>query len=374
MTKLDEENWYEISNADQLDSPALVFYPERIAENIQRLKNSISDVSRLRPHVKTHKNPEITRMMISAGISKFKCATIAEAEMLAMCKAADVMLAYQPVGPKISRFIALIKTYPDTHFSCLCDNAASLKEITAAALAAGMVLDLFLDLNVGMNRTGIIPDEKAVLLYQQIHAGAGVNVLGLHAYDGHIHEADLETRKEKWQQALDAVLWLSQQITDAALPKPVIVAGGTPTYPLYAALDDIECSPGTFILWDKGYQDAFKEQDYLTAALVISRVISLNGPAELTLDLGHKAVAAENNLQRRVFFLNLPDATMVGQSEEHLVLHAGAGHAFQIGDILYGLPVHICPTVALYGTAAHTKNHQITGEWKITARERKINI
>jgi len=374
MTNLKEESWYQISNADELDSPALVFYPERIAENIARLKNSINDISRLRPHVKTHKNPEITRMMIDAGISKFKCATIAEAEMLAICSAADVLLAYQPVGPKISRLIRLAKTYPDTHFSCLCDNVASLKAIAAAAVAAGLELDLYLDLNVGMNRTGIAPDENAVLLYQQIEAEPGVNARGLHAYDGHIHDGSLETRKQKCQLVLSAISWINDQIVASGLPKPVIVAGGTPTYPLYAALEDIECSPGTFILWDKGYQDAFAEQNYLTAALVITRVISLNGPAALTVDLGHKSVAAENDLHRRVYFLNAPHATMKGQSEEHLVLDAGAGHGFQIGDVLYGLPIHICPTVALYGTAAHVENHRVNGEWKITAREKRINI
>ena len=374
MTSPGQDNWYLINNADQLDSPALVFYPERIAENIVRLKNSINDISRLRPHVKTHKNAEITRMMIEAGISKFKCATIAEAEMLGMCKAPDVLLAYQPVGPKISRFIGLIKSYPDTHFSCLCDNAVSLKAIAAAAVTAGLQLDLFLDLNVGMNRTGIVPDDQAVLLYQQIDAEPGVHARGLHAYDGHIHDDSLELRKEKWQEALNGILYVNQEIIAAGLAKPVIVAGGTPTYPLYASFDDVECSPGTFILWDKGYQDAFEEQEYLTAALVVTRVISLNGPASLTVDLGHKSVAAENELQRRVYFLNAPKAKMTGQSEEHLVLEAGAGHGFQIGDVLYGLPIHICPTVALYGTAALVSNHQVKGEWKIISRDRKINI
>jgi len=374
MTSPGQDNWYLINNADQLDSPALVFYPERIAENIVRLKNSINDISRLRPHVKTHKNAEITRMMIEAGISKFKCATIAEAEMLGMCKAPDVLLAYQPVGPKISRFIGLIKSYPDTHFSCLCDNAVSLKAIAAAAVTAGLQLDLFLDLNVGMNRTGIVPDDQAVLLYQQIDAEPGVYARGLHAYDGHIHDDSLELRKEKWQEALNGILYVNQEIIAAGLAKPVIVAGGTPTYPLYASFDDVECSPGTFILWDKGYQDAFEEQEYLTAALVVTRVISLNGPASLTVDLGHKSVAAENELQRRVYFLNAPKAKMTGQSEEHLVLEAGAGHGFQIGDVLYGLPIHICPTVALYGTAALVSNHQVKGEWKIISRDRKINI
>jgi D-serine deaminase-like pyridoxal phosphate-dependent protein len=374
MTNIAQDSWFLISNAERLDSPALVFYPERITENIARLKSSINDISRLRPHVKTHKNAEITLMMIRAGISKFKCATIAEAEMLGICKAPDVLLAYQPVGPKVNRFIELIKAYPDTHFSCLADNADSLKAIAGAALAAGLDIGLFLDLNVGMNRTGIAPDEKALTLYRQINGMPGVHALGLHAYDGHIHDASFELRKEKWQVVLDSVLGLEQQIITAGLPRPVIVAGGTPTYPFYAALDDIECSPGTFILWDKGYQDAFAEQEYLTAALVITRVISLGGANTVTVDLGHKSVAAENELGRRIYFLNAPNAKMTGQSEEHLVLDAGPDHGFQIGDILYGLPIHICPTVALYGTAALIENHQITGEWKIISRERKINI
>jgi D-serine deaminase-like pyridoxal phosphate-dependent protein len=374
MTDTANDAWYVISDADQLDSPALVFYPERIAENIARLKRSIGDVSRLRPHVKTHKNAEITLMMIGAGISKFKCATIAEAEMLGICKAPDVLLAYQPVGPKADRFIALIKAYPDTHFSCLADHTDAVKAMSAAAVAAGLELDIYLDLNVGMNRTGISPGEKALALYKEISAGPGLNAIGLHAYDGHIHDDSFAIRKEKWAPALDVILKLKQQIVAAGLPVPVIVAGGTPTFPLYAAREDIECSPGTFILWDKGYHDAFAEQEYLYAALVLTRVISLSDETKITTDLGHKSVAAENEPARRVHFLNAPHAKVAGQSEEHLVLEMGADHGFKIGDVLYGLPIHICPTVALYGTATLVGNHQITGEWKIISRDRKIYI
>lgn len=373
MTNAGQEDWYLISNVDQLDSPALVFYQERIAENISILLDSIDDTSLLRPHVKTHKNSEITRMMIAAGISKFKCATIAEAEMLGLCGAPDVLLAYQPVGPKIIRFIELIQGYPSTKFSCLVDNEQSLEAISAAALAAGLVIPLFVDLNVGMNRTGILP-EKAFTLYQLVNATAGVKANGLHAYDGHIHDAAMVTREQQWNVIVASVLALEHQIIIAGLPDPVIVAGGTPTYPLYAGMETIECSPGTFVLWDKGYQEAFTEQPYLTAALVLTRVISITGETKITVDLGHKSVAAENELSRRVYFLNAPDAKMVGQSEEHLVLDLGTGHGFQIGDVLYGLPIHICPTVALYGTASTVEQQQVTGEWKIISRERRINI
>src|SRR5258707_6078385 len=99
--------WYTIKNIDGIDSPALIVYPDRVAENISTLKKMIDDVQRLRPHVKTHKTKEATLLMMQAGINKFKCATIAEAEMLAMVNAPDILLAYQPVGPKLERFMAL---------------------------------------------------------------------------------------------------------------------------------------------------------------------------------------------------------------------------------------------------------------------------
>jgi len=363
-----------LNDADQLDSPALLFYPERIAANIARLISSIDDIGRLRPHVKTHKNAEITRMMIDAGITKFKCATIAEAEMLGICGAADVLLAYQPVGPKVNRLISLIKTYPDTHFSCLADHPDTVKFMADAAMAAGLQIDLYLDLNVGMNRTGIKPDESALALYQLINKHSGTRILGLHAYDGHIHDTDFEVRKEKWQHALHLILALEKDIIEASLPKPIIIAGGTPTYPFYVGIESAECSPGTFALWDKGYQETCAEQEYLTSALLLCRVISLTAATTVTVDLGHKSVAAENALSNRVFFLNAPNAKFIGQSEEHLVLELGADHGFKPGEVLYGLPVHVCPTVALYSSAQTVYQHQITGEWKIVSRERKINI
>jgi len=368
------ESWHLIGNADQIDSPALIFYQDRIIENIKRLTASINEVSRLRPHVKTHKNSEITSLMLDAGITKFKCATIAEAEMLGMCKAPDVLLAYQPVGPKVERFIGLMKAFPNTAFSCLVDNEVSLKAIAQSARAAGVIISIFVDLNVGMNRTGIRPDEKALNLYQLASAEPGVNIIGLHAYDGHIHDASLSIRQEKAALVINAIVKLQQAIVSSGLPSPVVVAGGTPTYPIYAAIDGFECSPGTFVLWDKGYHDAFAEQEYLTAALVLTRVISLTDERLITVDLGHKSVAAENEVANRVFFLNAASARVIGQSEEHLVLDVGKNHNFNIGDVLYGLPIHICPTVALYGEAQVIDNQKKTGEWKIISRERKIKI
>src|ERR1700743_886670 len=104
-------DWYTIENIDQLDTPALVVFPERVRENIRLAVEMAGSPARLRPHVKTHKSPDTARLMLAAGIAQFKCATIAEAEMLAIAGAQDVLLAYQPIGPKAVRLVELIRKY-----------------------------------------------------------------------------------------------------------------------------------------------------------------------------------------------------------------------------------------------------------------------
>ena len=113
------DRWYLVENVDEVDSPALLVYPDRAEENIRRMIAYAGGVDRLRPHVKTHKMPQIIERQIAAGITKFKCATIAEAEMVASCGAADVFISYQIVGPKVARFATLIATYPGMKFSTL---------------------------------------------------------------------------------------------------------------------------------------------------------------------------------------------------------------------------------------------------------------
>ena len=366
--------WYHLDNIDHIDSPALLVYEERVKENIKVLLSMIDNVSRLRPHVKTHKTREAAILQMQAGIKKFKCATIAEAEMLGMVEAPDVLLAYQPTGPKLQRFILLQQKYPATKFSCLTDNLASAKSIAKASLANNLETSVYIDLNVGMNRTGIVPGDAAIKLYEEVANLNGIQLLGLHAYDGHIHTVNLEQRTKECEEAFLPVERMQQTLVEKGFDRPVIIAGGSPTFPIHAGRKQVECSPGTFIFWDRGYQTTCPEQPFKTAALVISRIVSMPGKNTLCLDLGHKSIASENDLHKRVYFLNAPDLQFISHSEEHLVAKAPAGHSYKVGDVLYGLPYHICPTVALYERALLVKNNEATEEWKIIARDRKISI
>jgi len=368
------KEWYLIDNIKELDSPALVVYPERVKANIKTARGMIDDVDRLRPHVKTNKTKEVCKLMMDEGIKKFKCATIAEAEMLGMIRAQDVLLAYQPTGPKLHRFLQLIRKYPTTNYSCLYDNLTSAQEISIAFANQGLRINAYMDINNGNNRTGIKPGAEAVALYEKVATMKGILPLGFHAYDGHHRQTDIGERTLACNQGFEAVEEMKKEIQQLGFPEPIIIAGGSPTYPIHAKRKDVICSPGTFVYWDKGYSEICPEQDFHPAALVISRVISLPTKTTICTDLGHKSVASENPIDRRVYFLNSPHLKPIGQSEEHLVLEAGEGHGFKVGDVLYGLPIHICPTVALYERVNTVQNGKVNGEWRVIARDRKIEV
>jgi len=365
--------WYLVENISEIDSPALLLYKERITDNIELVKKIAGGhIEKLRPHIKTNKIKEICSLLLDAGISKFKCATIAEAEMLAMTGAPDVMLAYQPVGPKIDRLLRLVKTYTNTRFSCLVDNETSVRLIDEKSYQTDHILDVYIDINVGMNRTGIIPEQAASLADKILHA-ENLRLVGLHGYDGHIHQTDISFRKDEADIAFGKTYEVYKEIQPRFSQPLTMVMGGTPTFLIHIHRDHCECSPGTFTLWDWGYDKMLPDLPFQYAALVLTRVISIIDKTRICVDLGHKSVAAESPLPR-VYFLNAPEAIPEAQSEEHLVLTVPASSAFDIGQVLYGVPVHICPTVALYDKGHVIENGKFTEKWDVIARNRAITI
>jgi D-serine deaminase-like pyridoxal phosphate-dependent protein len=366
------KSWYTISNLAAIPSPALAVYPDRIRENIRRAITIIRDANRLRPHIKTHKCGQIIRMHLELGVTKFKCATIAEAEMAAAADARDILIATQLVGPNIKRFAELRRKFPTAIFSTICDSAEIAQSLSTLGKSEYEPVRTYLDLNCGMDRTGIVPGDNALELYRQIAASPGISAAGLHAYDGHIHDADLAARQEQFAQVNESLVGFRDKLLSSGLPVPNTIASGTPTFALHAQHTDRECSPGTYVFWDFGYQ-RYTDLDFQIAALLVTRVISKPSPNRLCVDLGHKSVAAENP-QPRVQFLNLPNATPVMHSEEHLVIETPEAANWSVGDVLYGVPRHICPTVALHDFCYPVENGIAGDPWPIEARRRKITI
>ena len=376
-------DWFEVREIHTVPSPSLLIYRERVMENLRRMIVAAGQLERLRPHLKTHKMPELVRLQLSLGIKKFKCATIAEAEMAAGCGVPDLLIAYQLVGPNVSRLVQLIQTYPQTRFSVIVDDAQAIRSL-AHALSAPLreqpipsgnsnPLEVLLDLDIGQHRTGIPPGPPAVALYQLIDSLPALKPGGLHAYDGHIHDTDVAARTAACEKAFQPVAALRRTLLKSGLPVPRIVAGGTPTFPMHARRDGVECSPGTCIFWDAGYASKLPDLEFLPAALLLTRVVSKPVHNCLCLDLGHKAVASEMP-PPRVQFPNVPDAKALAHNEEHLVIETARAKEYAVGDCLYAIPWHICPTVALHAEAWIIEKGKVITTWEIPARQRRLTI
>jgi D-serine deaminase-like pyridoxal phosphate-dependent protein len=369
---------YALSDAATVFSPSLVFFPELIQRNIGRVLEMAGSAARLRPHVKTHKTREIARLLLDAGVTKHKCATIAEAEMLAAINTPDVLIAYHLVGPNLGRLVQLIRKFPATTFSTLIDHPDATRALSAAVAAAGVKVGVILDLDVGQHRTGIPVGEGALALYELAGSLPGLTLNGFQLYDGHNNQPDRAAREAGVRDFLAPVLDLQVKAKARGLAIPRLVCGGTPSFPVYAAMTDfpgIECSPGTFVLHDAGYGPKYPDLSGITpAAVLVTRVVSRPTADRVTLDLGNKAVAADPLLEKRVTLLDFPEYKTVGHNEEHLIVETAGAGKYKPGDLVYALPGHICPTVALHKEALVAEGGKIVGKWTVASRDRVLTV
>lgn len=359
---------YCLNDVESIPTPALIWHRALIERNIAWAVQLVGDPTRLRPHCKTHKCAHIIAMQLASGVTKHKCSTIAEAEMLAQAGASDILLSYPLVGPNIDRFAKLMEAHPQIRFAALVDHPDGLKQLQ------GHSFSVYLDLDVGMNRTGTPIGDNALSLAHAIDTTSGITLAGLHAYDGHNRQTSIDERHAACDAVLNQVVEFRGQLDD----KLPIVMGGTPSFPMYATrteVPNLECSPGTYVLHDHGYGSRFPDFEALTpAAILVTRVVSKPTPTRITFDLGNKAVASDPPVEKRVHFLDIPNYTIVTHSEEHLVIETSEADRWSIGDVAYVIPGHVCPTSALYKEALIALDGEIVDTWPIEARDRRLTF
>ena len=370
---MDEQD-YRLLDEGQIITPALIFYKDYIEENIQTAIQIAGDVGRLWPHIKTHKCADIVRMMVSHGIRKFKTATIAEAEMVAKCGAEQIILAYPLVGPNIERFLELQEVFPDVVFWAIGDDLSALRCLGEAAEKRGLRVNLLVDVDLGMGRTGV-PAEGSLEFFRACATLPGVKAGGFHCYDGHFGIPDLSKRKELVRQTIVPLLEAQKVLRGEGI-EPVLVMGGTPTFPCYAEYPDLYLSPGTCILNDASYSEKYQDMKFRKAAVVMTRVVSHPAGGRFTLDLGYKAIGADPQPPRGVIVGRETAYRTVVQNEEHWVLEpVDKSQALPpIGTVFYVVPMHICTTCLLYPRALVAEGGKVTGAWDIAARDRKLTI
>jgi D-serine deaminase-like pyridoxal phosphate-dependent protein len=359
--------WYKIKNEQEVFTPSVLIYPDRIRENIRRMIKIAGDVSRLRPHVKTHKMAEVVQLQVPQKINKFKCATLTELEMTAANGGTDILLAYPVLGPDIKKYFNIVKKYPQVRFSVLVDHEKSVADLTKEAQIQQQKVNVFIDIDNGMHRTGIEP-EPAFDLAQAISKNPCLNLAGLHIYDGHIHVSDFKIREEQCENDFSAVDELVQKLKNAGIEINELACGGTFTFPIHTKYKSRTLCPGTPILWDAGYEKSIPELEFLPAAVLAGHVIS-KPHGKVCFDLGYKSMASEMP-HPRLKFIELQVESVENQSEEHLVISTPDAEKLNPGDFVYAIPIHICPTIALQEQVYVVENNKVVETWEVVARKR----
>jgi D-serine deaminase-like pyridoxal phosphate-dependent protein len=365
---------YHFAGEEELASPALVYHEDIIEENTGKVIDMAGGSERLWPHVKTFKSSGLIRLLQARGVGRFKCATIAEAEMCARCGAQHILVSYPLAGPAIGRFIKLRRRYGGSGVWAIGDDLAQLSLLGKAAAQGlpGQDIPFLVDVNPGMNRTGVAMDS----LKQFSLAAAkipGLSFMGFHCYDGNLGIKDSGERERAVAGETRDLLAIRNGLEAEGIKAPVLVMGGSPTFPIHARNREVFLSPGTLFVHDHGYRSKYRDLDFRPAAAILTRVISRPREDLFTLDLGYKAIASDQEGERGII-TDLPQARPEAHSEEHWVFRMTEGSPPPIGTILHVIPTHICPTTALYPGIHVVRAGRLVNYWDVEARNRKISI
>lgn len=376
MTVQSNTEWYRTISASDLPSPVVLVFRDRVNHNIEAAIEMAGGPDRLRPHVKTHKSAAVVALHRERGVTRFKCATTAEAEMLLAAGITDVLLAYQPVGPAVDLLCNLARAAEGCRLSCLVDTPSVVQMLETICERRGVVLSVFVDLDVGMHRTGIGDLNEAAELYRLVAGARWLRPAGIHAYDGHVGAASRENRSQLAAATREKAAALRDALESDGLAVPEIVFGGTPSFVYHTeflATDALACatvSPGTYVYSDYGYSQRCPELPFVGAAVVLGRVVSVPMPGRFTVDVGSKAISTDPAGPRGML-LDHPEATPGPQSEEHWVWETEPANTPEVGMPVYVWPTHICPTIEHYNRVAVVGNDQRVIEWwEVTARSR----
>lgn len=365
---------YHFEEENDVFSPQLVYYPELIQSNIELMIKIAQTPDRLWPHVKTYKIAEVVKMLIENGINKVKCATIAEAQMSLDAGINTIFIAYPLVGPNINRFINLCKQYKDATIYACGDDTKQITLLSDKAIENNIKVKLLMDVDTGLHRTGVSL-EKVIDTYKEWYKYDGIIMSGLHCYDGQRHESDKKIRYDETEKLDNIIKDIKASLEKDNYKCEILIMGGTPSFPCHQHFTDYYLSPGTCIIQDSGYESNYLDLPFVPAATILTRVISRTTPNTFTIDLGTKAIASDPEI--RCVIADMEYARIIMHNEEHMVLEVDDTHIKdipQIGEVLYAIPTHVCPTSILYPSVKVVKNNHLVDEWIIKARDRYINI
>ncbi|MDP9375943.1 MAG: DSD1 family PLP-dependent enzyme [Chloroflexota bacterium] len=353
------------ARVDDLDTPSLLLDLDAVERNLDRMAHRYAGTTtRLRPHTKTHKVPQLALMQLERGAVGVCCAKLGEAEVMASGGVSEILVTTEVVGAaKIRRLLALAR---QVNVITVVDDAGAAGQLSGAAVEAGLRLRCLVDLNVGQNRAGIEPGEPALHLARAIERLPGLELLGLQGYEGHLqHIVDLQERRAANARAMRLLTQTAALLQDKGMRVDIVSTAGTGTGRFAAEWPQVtELQPGSYVVMDADY-GRVQGLDFEQALTVLTSVISRR-QHEAIVDAGEKALSSDSGPARPRHL----DATYAPQGDEHGKLTFADGNLLALGDKIELIPSHCDTTVNLHDLYYVTRGGRVVAVWPIAARGR----
>lgn len=363
-----ENTWYLPpigSSKSTIPTPALLIDKAAMEFNLETMADFFRHRSaKLRPHFKTHKSPQLALLQIEKGAIGLTCAKLSEAEVLAEAGVNSILIANQVIDPR--KIIRLAEIAKQTQVIVAVDQEANLRKIANAAQTAGSIVEIVIEVDVGMSRCGVLPGEPALPLARLANQLQGVRFAGLLGYEGHtVFEIDPQKRQENVLQAMGKLTGTADLLRQAGLEVEIVSAGGTGTAFLSGDFPGItEIEAGSYPFMDAKYNQL--GLPFRQALTLLATVISTPAPQRAITDAGMKALTSDNGLPE---VSGLPGVKLLRLSEEHGLLEVDPEQArFQPGDRIEIIPSHVCTTVNLHERYIVMQDGLVQDIWPISGR------
>ncbi len=363
-----------VSKAD-LVTPALILDLDLFEANIAKMAaHAKSSRIGLRPHGKTHKCVEIARCQIKAGALGLSVATIREAEAMSAAGVKGLLITSELVGkPKVERLIKLVRRAPDT--MTVVDDADHAKQLSDAAAAAKLSLNVMIDVDPGGRRTGVPPGEKAIALADAVAKLPNLKLRGIHGYSGgSAHVNTFEARRKHSADAMAPVLETFANLKKRGLPVEIMSGGSTGTYNIDIALEGMtELQCGSYVFMDVEYracggQGGAVYEDFAASLTVMATVVSKTYSDRATTDAGIKAFATDR-AKHVPEIKGVTGVTMGYGGDEHGILSFNnPSREFKIGDRVEFIIPHCDPNVNLYDRIYCVRGEAVVDVWRTVGR------
>lgn len=358
-----------------LDTPVLLVDVDRMERNVSRMAAFARQAGvKLRPHVKTHKIPELAHLQVAAGASGITVAKLGEAEVMADAGISDILVCYPIIGDdKLERLMRLARR---SRIIVALDSLAAAEGIAAAARSHGVHLEILVEVDSGLNRCGLPPGQPAVELGRQIAALRGITFAGLLTHAGHaIRATTIEERDAIGRYEGECVVTTRNQLEAAGIPVQEVSVGSTATVGISGRIPGVsEIRPGTYIFYDFMQMNAGSATEDDCALTVLSTVVSRAATDRVVLDAGSKCLSSDfYRITDRMSGYGLIKGSggrVVGRlSEEHGVVALPDGDAgLAIGDRVEIIPNHACAALNLFDRLVGVRGGEVVATWPVLAR------